>query len=35
MTDVVDEWVGSGPRFPFRPGTDGAMTYVVGMELIR
>ena len=35
MTDVVDEWVGSGPRFPFRPDTNGAMTYVGGMELIR
>ena len=35
MTDVVDQWVGSGPRFPFRPDTSGAMTGVGGMELIR
>jgi phage baseplate assembly protein W len=35
MTDVVDEWVGRGPRFPFHPDTNGKMTYVDGMELIR
>jgi len=36
MTDVVDEWVGRGPRFPMRPdrGT-GAFEYVDGMEIIR
>jgi uncharacterized protein len=33
--DVVDKWVGEGPRFPFRPDTNGAMTSVGGMELIR
>ena len=35
MTDVVDEWVGRGPRFPFHPDTDGKITYVDGMDLIR
>ena len=35
MTDVVDQWVGRGPAFPFRPGVDGRLSYVDGMELIR
>jgi phage baseplate assembly protein W len=35
MTDVVDEWLGRGLRFPFRPDADGAMTHLDGMELIR
>lgn len=35
MSDVVDEWLGSGLRFPFRPDADGAMTYLTGMDLIR
>jgi phage baseplate assembly protein W len=35
MTDVVDAWVGQGPRFPFRPDESGAMTQVGGMDLIR
>ena len=35
MTDIVDEWLGRGLRFPFRPDADGAMTYLGGMELIR
>ncbi len=35
MTDVVDRWVGQGPRFPFGPGPDGAMAYLGGTDLIR
>jgi hypothetical protein len=35
MTDVVDQWVGMGPRFPLRPTSAGGMAYVEGMELIR
>lgn len=36
MADVVDLWVGKGPRFPLRPdATTHAMAYVEGMELIR
>ena len=35
MTDVVDQWVGKGPRFPLRPTSEGSMAYVDGMELIR
>jgi phage baseplate assembly protein W len=34
MSDVVDEWLGTGPRFPVRP-VGGAIGYVSGMELIR
>jgi Bacteriophage baseplate protein W len=33
--DIVDQWVGEGPRFPFRPDSKGAITEVGGMELIR
>ncbi len=36
MTDVVDQWVGQGLRFPMRPDRDtGAFEYVDGMEIIR
>ena len=35
MTDVVDQWVGKGPRSPLRPTSAGGMAYVEGMELIR
>lgn len=35
MTDIVDEWVGRGLRFPFAPDAAGAITYIGGMELIR
>ena len=36
MRDVVDEWVGRGPRFPLCPDpTTGRMEYVDGSELIR
>jgi hypothetical protein len=35
MSEVVDEWVGRGPGFPFRPGPDHAFSYVGGMDLIR
>jgi phage baseplate assembly protein W len=36
MTDVVDEWLGRGPRFPFRPDPNTrALEQVDGMEIIR
>jgi phage baseplate assembly protein W len=36
MTDVVDSWLGRGPRSPLRPDpVTHAMTYVDGMEIIR
>ncbi len=36
MADVVDQWVGRGPRFPLRPDPNtGALEYVEGMEIIR
>ena len=36
MTDVVDEWVGRGPRFPWFPdAATGRLEYVEGSELIR
>jgi phage baseplate assembly protein W len=34
MKDVVDEWVGRGPRFPMRPVVS-RLEYVDGMELVR
>jgi phage baseplate assembly protein W len=36
MTDVVDQWLGNGPRFPFRPDpTTHRIEQVDGMDLIR
>ena len=36
MTDVVDQWVGRGPRFPMCPDpTTRRLEYVEGMELVR
>ena len=36
MTDVVDVWVGRGPRFPLVPDpVTGRLAYVGGMDLIR
>jgi phage baseplate assembly protein W len=35
MTGIVDEWLGRGVRFPFRPDADGSMRPIEGMELIR
>lgn len=35
MTGIVDEWLGRGVRFPFRPHADGSMRPIEGMELIR
>jgi phage baseplate assembly protein W len=36
MTNVVDQWVGNGPRFPLRPDpVTKRFEYVDGMELIR
>jgi hypothetical protein len=36
MTDVVDMWLGRGPRFPLRPDPlTGRFEYVDGMEILR
>lgn len=36
VDDVVDQWVGRGPRFPWRPDpSTGGLGYVDGMEIIR
>lgn len=35
MTDIADQWLGRGTRFPFRPGTSGGLDYLEGMDLIR
>ena len=36
MADVVDQWLGTGLRFPVRPDpATGSIPYVDGMELIR
>jgi phage baseplate assembly protein W len=36
MTDVVDQWLGRGPRFPFRPNpSTHRLDYVEGMDIIR
>lgn len=36
MTDVVDQWVGRGPRFPLLPdAVSGRFEYVGGMEILR
>jgi Bacteriophage baseplate protein W len=32
---TVEAWVGRGPRFPLRPGRDGALGFVGGEEIIR
>jgi phage baseplate assembly protein W len=34
MTDVVEQWLGTGLQFPVRP-VSGALGYLSGMELIR
>lgn len=34
VADVVDEWLGTGLRFPVRP-VDGRIGYLTGMELVR
>ncbi len=36
MSDVVDQWTGTGPLLPFLPDPEtGALAWVGGMELIR
>ncbi|HEX8093008.1 GPW/gp25 family protein [Jatrophihabitans sp.] len=35
MPDIVDSWVGQGPRFPLRPDENGALGWLEGMDLIR
>jgi uncharacterized protein len=32
---TVEAWVGRGPRFPLRPGRDGALAFVGGEDIIR
>jgi Bacteriophage baseplate protein W len=34
MADVVEQWLGTGWRFPVRP-VNGALGYLSGMELVR
>jgi hypothetical protein len=31
----IDAWLGQGPVFPFRPGTDGRLAYTSGDAIIR
>jgi len=35
MTNVADQWLGAGFRFPLMPGTDGKLEYVAAMDLVR
>ncbi len=35
MTDIADQWLGAGFRFPLLPDGDGNLKYVGGMELVR
>lgn len=36
MTDVIDQWLGTGWRFPVRPDPDtDSFAFVDGMEIIR
>src|SRR4051812_20108066 len=32
---TVEAWIGRGPRFPLRPGADGALAWVGGEDIIR
>ena len=35
MTDVADQWLGTGFGFPLFPDTDGKLGYVAGLDLVR
>ena len=35
MTDVADQWLGTGFRFPISPDTAGRLGYVAGMDVVR
>jgi phage baseplate assembly protein W len=35
MTDIADQWLGNGFRFPLLPDDDGRVTYVAGLHLVR
>jgi uncharacterized protein len=35
VTDVADQWLGSGFRFPLFPDGDGKLGFVSGLDLVR
>lgn len=35
MTDVADQWLGTGFRFPLLPDAEGKLSYVRGMDVVR
>jgi phage baseplate assembly protein W len=35
VTDVADQWLGTGFGFPLLPDTNGKLGYVVGLDLVR
>jgi phage baseplate assembly protein W len=35
MTDVADQWLGTGFHFPLFPDGDGKLGYVAGLDLVR
>jgi phage baseplate assembly protein W len=35
MTDIADQWLGTGFRFPLMPDTQGKLGYVSGMDVVR
>ena len=35
MTDMADQWLGTGFRFPLLPTADGKLGYLAGMDVVR
>jgi phage baseplate assembly protein W len=35
VADVVDQWLGTGVRFPLLPGPDGRLAWVTGADAVR
>jgi len=35
MTDVADQWLGTGFRFPLFPDAQGKLGYIAGMDVVR
>lgn len=35
MTDIADQWLGTGFRFPLMPDTQGRLGYIAGMDVVR
>jgi phage baseplate assembly protein W len=35
MTDVADQWLGTGFGFPLSPDADGKLGYIGGLDLVR